>query len=283
MTKKDDAVVLAVGALGVGAAAAWAYATRDPERSTPPSSTPTPPSTPAPSPSPPPAPTPPTPSEAFDASGLLSWQVNPSPLNIRLITGNDAAAWTDAARLRTKLGAWHRNRPARELANMGGSLSAIGVQLLRLEGTQVTYTPRSPPTPSTSSNPPASASPPATSPSSPGGGSWFDKLRERADGWGTIPGTRIPIPTSSDVAVETGAQATRSLVDATTAAGYGLFGLGVGAGVELAGGDSEDRQRGRDFVQRAKDRDAARDIVTRPGLFGVVKVLKDEGERRKWW
>lgn len=265
MTKKDDAVVLAVGALGVGAAAAWVYATRDPERSTPPSSTPPTPS-PAPSPSPPPAPTPPTPSEAFDASGLLSWQVNPSPLNIRLITGNDAAAWTDAARLRTKLGAWHRNRPARELANMGGSLSAIGVQLLRLEGTQVTYTPRSPPTPSTSSNPPASASPPANSPSSPGGGSWFDDVARQFKGAEVKHVGRWPVPTDERFLVEAGALVGKAAKEGVEAAAWhapwAVFDAGVGIGTELSGGNSQDRKRNAESVERAKAK-------TREGLRKV--------------
>lgn len=89
-----------------------------------------------------------------------------------------------------------------------------------------------------------------------------DQVREildlisRPPGWGTIPGTRIPIPTDQEVIQPIGSVVGRVIIESPSAAVRGtgaLIGLGVGAVDEATGASAAERQEHKDDLSFALD------------------------------
>lgn len=131
------------------------------------------------------------------------------------------------------------------------------------------YTPNQPPTQAPQSSP------------------WrdiFDRVRDHADDWSLIPGTRVPIPSTSGAAFELGRAAPAVFVESAAKTTEKLTALGLGIGEAILPGRQMSRSRAADLAQGPGD--AVRTAAKLPGqaietvgrgLRTSVAGLRDSG------
>lgn len=118
--------------------------------------------------------------------------------------------------------------------------------------------------------------------------SWWQDIKDKAEGWGHIPGTRIPVPTDQDVAQTGGLGLGKLALEAPSAAVRsigGLIGVGVGFIDGLTGASKAHRKQHRTDLKEALDTIlATRDNSKNAGDQRTIgDDIKSWGQDGRWW